>query len=99
MQLPTILTPFIAFSITLVGLMFLYLPERIRPIETWLNTPIGNREMAALRLGLQGERRIEQFLNRSVLPQQIVWDSWLLQHSRVSGLAFCALALWLVVSA
>lgn len=98
MQLPTILMPFIAFTTTLVGLMFLYLPERIRPIESWLNAPIGNREMAALRLGLHGERRIEQLLNRNVLPQQIVWDDWLLAHPRFSGLVFCTLALWLVIS-
>lgn len=99
MQLPGELLLFIAIANGLVGLMFLYLPDRIRPFEAWLNAPVGNREMAALRLGLQGERVVEQLLSRVVLSRQIIWDDWLVDHPRLFGMTLCALALWLFSAA
>ena len=97
MQLPGSLMLSIAISSGLVGLMFLYLPQRIRPLEAWLNTPCGNREMVALRVGFDSEQTVEKIMNRVVLSRQVVWDDWLIEHPRLSGLVLCALAMWLVI--
>lgn len=95
MQLPGEIILFISIANGLVGLMFLYMPDRVRPFEAWFNAPVGNREMAALRLGLQGERIAEQLMNRVVQSRQIIWDDWLLEHPRLFGMALCTLAIWL----
>jgi len=99
MQLPGELLVFIAIASGLVGLTFLYLPDRIRPFEAWLNAPVGNREMAALRPGLQRERVAEQLMNRVVQSRQIIWDDWLVEHPRLFGMGLCALAIWLFSAA
>ena len=95
MQLPGEIILFIAIANGLVGLMFLYLPDYIRPFESWINSPVGNREMSALHLGQQGVRLVDQFMNRVVLSRQIIWDDWLVEHPRLFGMTLCALAIWL----
>ena len=60
MQLPTILMLCITITTGLVGLVFLLFPDRIARLEERLNAPWGDREVTALRLGLQGEQDIEQ---------------------------------------
>lgn len=98
MQLPDEMMLTIAIITGLVGLVFLYLPERIRSFEAWLNLPCGNHQVAALRMGLHVEQSIEHALNRIVTSRQIIWDDWLLEHPRLTGMVMCALALKLVVS-
>ncbi|MBT8122840.1 MAG: hypothetical protein KJO10_09920 [Gammaproteobacteria bacterium] len=88
----------IAIAAGLVGLLFLCLPDRIRSIETWLNTPCGNRELIGLRLGLRRERIVEHAMNRIITSRQIIWDDCLVAHPRLSGLVMCALALGLFIS-
>lgn len=98
MQLPDILMLSIAVATGLVGLLFLYLPDHIRSIEAWLNTPCGNRELVGLRLGLRRERVAENAMNRIVISRKIVWDDCLVAHPRLSGLLMCALALRLFMT-
>jgi len=95
MQLPAILMFSIAIAIGLVGILFLFFPDRIRQLEARLNTPWGDREVATVRFGTQGEQAVEQVINREVLSEQIVWDAWLQRHPRLVGVALCLLAVWL----
>lgn len=96
MQLPTILMLCITILTGLVGLVFLLFPERIACLEERLNAPWGDREVAALRLGLPAEQDIERVINRSVLDQQVTWDGWARRHPRLVGIALCLVAavLW-----
>jgi hypothetical protein len=86
----------ITIATGLVGLVFLLFPDRIIHLEDRLNTPWGDREVTALRLGLRGEQAIEQAINRSVLDQQLTWDGWARNHPRVVGIVLCLVAavLW-----
>lgn len=95
MQMPDILLLIITLVTALVGVVFLFFPDRIRQLEERLNTPWGDRELASLRIGVRGEETIEQVMNRDVLPRQIVWDGWLRQNPRLVGFALCLLAAWL----
>lgn len=95
MHLPGEIILFIAIANGLVGLMFLYLPDHVRPFEAWINSPVGNHEMSALRLGQQGERITDQLVNRVVQSRQIIWDDWLVDHPHLFGMALCGLAIWL----
>ena len=95
MQLPDILMLCITLVTGIVGLVFLFFPDRIRQLEARLNAPWGNREVASLRIGMRGEEAIEQAMNRDVLPRQIVWDGWLQRNPRPVGVALCLLAAWL----
>ena len=99
MQLPSILMFGIALAIGLVGILFLFFPERIRRLEAMLNARWGDREVATVRFGTGVEQAVEQFMNRDVLPQQIVWDSWLQKHPRIVGAVLCLLAVWLASQA
>ena len=72
----------------------LFFPDRIRTLEGRLNARWGDREVIPVRIGIDAERAIEQVLNREVLSQQIVWDSWLKRHPRLVGAALCLLAVW-----
>ena len=96
MHLPTVLMLSITIAIGLVGLIFLLIPDRIKHLEDKLNAPWGDQELTALRLGMQGERAIEQVINRNVLDQEITWDGWTKQHPRLVGIALCLVAalLW-----
>ena len=96
MHLPTVLMLSITIAIGLVGLIFLLFPDRIKHLEDKLNAPWGDKELTALRLGMQGERAIEQVINRNVLDQEISWDGWTKQHPRLVGIALCLVAalLW-----
>ena len=95
MQLPTILMFSIALAIGLVGILFLFFPQRIRELEARLNARWGDREVATVRFGTEGEQVVEQVMNREVLSQQIVWDGWLQRYPRVVGAVLCLLAVWL----
>ena len=95
MQMPTILMLCIALVTGLVGLVFLFFPDRIKQLEARLNAPWGDREVASLRIGVRGEEAIEQAMNRDVLSRQIVWDHWLQRNPRPFGVALCLLAVWL----
>ena len=95
MQVPTILLFTIAITTGFVGILFLFFPERIRALEAWLNARWGDHEVATVRIGTDAERAVEQVINRDVLSQQIVWDSWLLRYPRPVGVALCLLAAWL----
>lgn len=92
MQLPTILMFGIALAIGLVGILFLFFPERIRRLEAMLNARWGDREVATVRFGTEVEQAVEQVMNRDILPQQIVWDSWLQRYPRLVGAVLCLLA-------
>jgi hypothetical protein len=96
MQLPTFLMLVITIAIGLVGLLFLLFPGSIQRLEAWLNAPWGEREVTALRLGLNGEQAIEQAINRNVLDTQLTWDAWTKRHPRIVGTALCLVAavLW-----
>ena len=95
MQLPGELLVFIAIANGLVGLTFLYLPDRIRPFEAWLNAPLGNGGMATPWFGVQGK----WFINGIVQSRQVIWDDWLVEHPRLFGMSLCALAIWLFSAA
>ena len=95
MQLPAILILGIALAIGLVGVLFLLYPDRIRQLEAWLNARWGDREVATMRFGTEGEQAVEKVINREVLSQPIVWDSWLMRQPRLVGLVLCCLAAWL----
>ncbi|MGB5259735.1 MAG: hypothetical protein WBO34_04345 [Gammaproteobacteria bacterium] len=95
MHVPAILMFGIAAVTGLVGILFLFFPDRIRQLEARLNARWGDREVATMRFGTPGEQAVEQIINREVLSRQIVWDGWLLQHPRLVGIALCLLALWL----
>lgn len=95
MQMPDILMLCITLVTGLVGIVFLFFPGRIKQLEAWLNEPWGDRELASLRIGVQGEEAIEQAMNRDVLSRQIVWDGWLQRNPRPVGVALCLLAVWL----
>jgi hypothetical protein len=95
MQLPTILLFSIAGLTGLVGLLFLFAPERIRQLEAWLNARWGDHEVTTVRFGTPGEEAVEQVINREILSQPIVWDGWLMRYPRAVGVALCLLAMWL----
>jgi hypothetical protein len=95
MQIPDILILCITLVTGIVGLVFLFFPDRIRQLEARLNAPWGDREVASLRIGVRGEEAIEQAMNRDVLSRQIVWDGWLQRNPRPVGVALCLLAVWL----
>lgn len=95
MQLPAILIFCIALAIGLVGILFLFFPDRIRQLEERLNARWGDREVATVRFGTEGEHAVEQVINREVLSRQIVWDGWLQRYPRMVGAALCLLAVWL----
>ena len=96
MHMPTILILSITIATGLVGLVFLLFPGRIHRLEARLNAPWGDREVTALRLGVQGEQEIEQAINRNVLDTQLTWDAWTKRHPRIVGTALCLVAavLW-----
>ncbi len=94
MQMPTFLMVCLALITGLVGIAFLFFPDRIKQLEARLNAPWGDRELASLRLGVRGEQAVEQVINRNVLTTQFVWDGWLRQHPRLVGIALCLLAAW-----
>jgi hypothetical protein len=94
MQLPAILIFSIAVAIGLVGILFLFYPERIRQLEARLNARWGDREVATIRFGTEGEQAVERVMNREVLSQQIVWDGWLMRNPRLVGMVLCLLAMW-----
>ena len=98
MQLPTIVIISSALAIGLVGILFLFFPQRIRALEARLNARWGDREMATVRIGTDTERTVEQVMNREVLSHSFVWDGWLMRQPRLVGLALCALAVWLAWS-
>jgi len=95
MQFPAILLLSIALAIGLVGILFLFFPQRIRELEARLNARWGDHEVATVRIGTDAEHAVEQVMNREVLSQQIVWDSWLQRYPRAVGAALCVLAVWL----
>ena len=95
MQMPTILMLCITLATGLVGIAFLFFPDRIRRLEARLNAPWGDRELASLRIGMRGEQAVEQVMNSNVLATEIVWDGWLRRHPRLVGFALCMLAAWL----
>lgn len=95
MQLPAILIVTISLATGLVGILFLFFPQWIGQLEARLNARCGEREVATLRFGTQGEQAVEQLINRDVLSRQIVWDGWLQCYPRLVGAAFCVLAAWL----
>lgn len=95
MQIPAILMMCIALATGLVGIVFLFFPDRIKQLEERLNAPWGDRELASLRFGLRGEETVEQVMNRDVLAREITWDNWLRRHPRLVGIALCLLAIWL----
>ena len=95
MQLPTIMIFGIAGLMGLIGLLFLFAPERIRQLEARLNARWGDREVATVRIGTDAEQAVEQVINREVLSQQIVWDGWLMRQPRIVGAVLCLLAVWL----
>jgi len=95
MQIPDILILCITLVTGIVGLVFLFFPDRIRQLEARLNAPWGDREVASLRIGVRGEEAIEQAMNRDVLSRQVVWDGWLQRNPRPVGVALCLLAVWL----
>ena len=96
MHIPMILMLCITVLTGLVGMVFLFFPDRMVQLEAWLNAPWGNREVASLRFGLRGEQTLEQAINRDVLTTPLVWDGWLRQHPRLVGAALCLVAalLW-----
>lgn len=96
MNLPETLLLCITVATGLVGLLFLLFPHFIERLEARLNAPWGDREVAALRLGLNSEQAIEQAINRNVLDKQLTWDGWAKKHPRFVGAALClvAVALW-----
>ena len=96
MHLPPVLMLFITIVTGLVGVVFLLFPDRIIRLEERLNAPWGDREVAALRLGLNSEQAIEQAINRNVLDKQLSWDGWAKKHPRFVGIALClvSVALW-----
>lgn len=95
MQFPIILMLTIALAIGLVGILFLFFPQRIRALEARLNARWGDNEVATVRIGTTTEQAVEQVMNREVLSQQIVWDGWLMRYPRAVGAALCLLAMWL----
>jgi hypothetical protein len=96
MQLPAILIFSIATVIGLVGILFLFFPQRIRQLEAVMNARWGDHEVATVRIGTDAEQAVEQVMNREVLSQQIVWDGWLQRYPRAVGAVLCLLAVWLV---
>ena len=94
MQMPAILMLCITLATGVVGIAFLFFPDRIKRLEARLNAPWGDRELASLRIGVRGEQAVEQVMNQNVLAKQIVWDGWLMRHPRLVGVALCLLALW-----
>ena len=69
MQLPAILMFSIALAIGLVGILFLFFPDRIRTLEGRLNARWGDREVIPVRIGIDAERAIEQvYWNRRIWP-------------------------------
>ena len=96
MNLPDTLMLCISIATGLAGLLFLLFPDAIERLETRLNAPWGDREVTALRLGLNGEQAIEQAINRNVLDKQLTWDGWAKKHPRFVGVALClvSVALW-----
>ena len=95
MLLTTILMFSIASLTGLVGLLFLFSPGKIRQLEALLNARWGDREVATMRIGTDAEQALEQVMNREVLSQPIVWDSWLMHNPRPVGVVLCLLAAWL----
>ncbi|MCP4407747.1 MAG: hypothetical protein GY807_08300 [Gammaproteobacteria bacterium] len=89
---------FITITVGLVGIIFLFFPDRVAKLERWLNTAWGEQEIAAVRLDLPGEQRLEQVLNRNVLDKRITWDQWARNHPRLTGTYLCVGAgiLWWV---
>ena len=96
MHIPTVLMWSITLLTAVVGMVFLFFPDRIARLEALLNAPWGNREVASLRFGLPAEQTIEQVLNRNILATPLVWDGWLRRHPRPVGAVLCLVAalLW-----
>jgi len=96
MDITEILTNIIAFSIGLVGLVFILLPDRLERIEQFLNAPWGGQELASLRTGIKGEQALERVLNSNLPGPTLNWDGWARRYPRVTGLLFClsATGLW-----
>jgi protein-S-isoprenylcysteine O-methyltransferase Ste14 len=96
MHIPAILMFGIAIVTGLVGILFLFFPDRIRQLEARLNARWGDRELATVHFGTHGEQAVERAMNREVVSREVVWDGWLLQHPRLVGAVLCLLAVWLV---
>jgi hypothetical protein len=96
MHLTTTLIICISAATGVFGLLFLLFPNSIERLEMHLNAPWGDREVTALRLGLNAEQAIEQAINRNVLDKQLTWDGWAKRHPRLVGAALClvAVVLW-----
>jgi hypothetical protein len=96
MNLPDILLLCISIATGVAGVLFLLFPHAIERLEDRLNAPWGEREVTALRLGLNGEQAIEQAINRNVLDKEVTWDGWAKRHPRFVGSALClvSLSLW-----
>ncbi len=89
---------FVAVAVSFVGIIFLFFPDQVAKLEHRLNTTCWEQEVAAVRLGLPGEQRLEQALNRSVLKRRVTWDQWAHNHPRLTGTFLClgAGVLWWV---
>ncbi len=96
MTMPDTLMLVISLATTIIAILFLFFPEQAGKLEQKLNAPWGGKNVKAIRLGLPGEQRIEQALNRDVLEQRITWDGWARSRPRVVGIILCLVAavLW-----
>jgi len=101
MALSEYLLFFVAFAVSFVGIVFLLFPDQVAKLESRLNATWGEQEIGAVRLGLPGEQRLEQALNRSVPEKRVTWDRWAHNHPRLTGTFLClgAGVLWWVTIA
>ena len=96
MNLTTELTLFICLALCAVGTLLTFAPKIARRLEQWLNRPLSQREVVAIRLGFSREQRLEQTLNRDVQGTRITWDGWIHERPRLIGILLYAAAalLW-----
>ena len=95
------LSDVIAVLATLIGmwgLVFLLFPRSIIRMEQKLNAAWGEQEVVSIRLGVPGERDVEEVLNKEVRGRSVYWDGWAYAHPRVTGAVLCLAAgvLWLL---
>ena len=97
MNVPHNLLLFISLTTSIVAILFLFFPGLIEKLEEKLNAPWGGQTIASIRLGLPGEKRIEEVLNKPVLEKHLIsWDGWLQKHPRLTGsiLGLLSLLCW-----
>lgn len=91
MSLPDFLIISIAIALSVVATIFLFMPQLVPRLEQKLNSPWGEREIIAIRLGMSGEDRLEKVLNRPVLNRHVYWDGWARRYPRITGLSLYVL--------